>query len=111
MVNLIAKVLMWILLLANAAATIRALLFRGNSWGQKIAQTLLIWLVPVIGAGLVFALSHDKSGRSGGVGDGGGGIYSDGIDHAYCSDVGGGDASSGGDGGGHWALRCPLLKK
>ena len=107
MVKFIGAVVVCALLLANVAATIRVLRFEGSTRGQKFAQTLLAWLLPVLGAGLVFALTHDEPVRHDAAGDGG--IYADGaagsglMDHnAQSSDIGGGDASSGGgDGGGH----------
>jgi len=103
----IGAIVVFALLLANIAATIRVLRFEGSTRGQKFAQTLVVWLLPILGAGLVFALTHDEPLR-GGAGDNGG-IYADGaagsglMDHnSYSSDIGGGDASSGGgDGGGH----------
>lgn len=87
----------------NAYATVVLVRSPRYDRRQKWRQGGLIWLLPVIGAILVWSLAHDAKaplfsggfGSSTGLGDG---VV--GADGCSSSDAGGGDGCGGGDGGG-----------
>lgn len=72
---------------------------------QKWRQCGLIWLLPVIGAILVWSLAHDAKAPmfSAGFGSGDSSGFGDGLigaDSCSSNDAGGSDGCGGGDGGG-----------
>ena len=46
-------------LVIQVYATVRLIRYTGYSNGQKIAQSFIIWLVPIFGAWLVNSVIHD----------------------------------------------------
>ena len=70
---------------------------------QKRMQLALIWLLPVIGAILVWSLAHDAKAPMFSTDFSSGGSLGDGVigaDNCSSNDAGGGDGCGGGDGGG-----------
>ena len=84
---------------ANVLVCLRVATSHSYDLGQKIVQCVMIWLLPIAGAGIAYAFTREpsmsvRSGTFVGIGDGdgsGGSSYSDHCGH-------GGDC---GDGGGH----------
>lgn len=101
--NFMLSLLMTLAVVLNAYATVVLVRSPRYERRQKWMQCGLIWLLPVIGAILVWSLAHDAKAPmfstdfSSGAGLGDGVI---GSDNYSSNDAGGGDGCGGGDGGG-----------
>jgi len=56
---LLAVILAGGLLIANVVASFHAVRYSGSSRGQKIAQLVFLWLLPIIGAIFVFLFTRE----------------------------------------------------